>query len=134
MRALGPRAALLLLLAARSAARRLDDEQCHDVFGNCAAYVAAGHTCEASFCEGCDWAGQCDAFCGVCGGECRDTYDHCQAFIGTSAESCSDLFCEDCSFSGYCDASCGLCYVPPSAAPTPWTSWRLCRGSSRRPR
>ena len=51
MRALGPRAALLLLLAARSAARRLDDESCHDVFGNCAAYVAAGHTCEASFCE-----------------------------------------------------------------------------------
>ena len=86
--------------------RRLDD--CQDVFGNCAAYVAAGHTCEASFCSDCDWAGQCDAFCGVCGGECVDTYDHCQTFISTSEESCSDLFCADCSFSGYCDASCGL--------------------------
>ena len=63
MRALGPRAALLLLLAARAAtARRLDDASCHDVFGNCAAYVAAGHTCEESFCSDCDWAGQCDAF------------------------------------------------------------------------
>ena len=51
----------------------------------------------------------------MCGGECRDTYDHCQAFISTSEESCSDLFCTDCSFSGYCDASCGLLRPAPAS-------------------
>ena len=110
---------LLAPLRAATAARRLDE--CQDTYSNCAAYVAAGHTCEASFCATCEWVGQCDAFCGVCEA-CVDAYEHCDAFLGTSQTSCGDLFCAACEFPNYCDASCGFCYVPPTASPTPASS------------
>ena len=36
--------------------------------GACAQYFDAGYTCESNFCETCNFSGQCDLSCRICGG------------------------------------------------------------------
>lgn len=95
--------------------------QCADLLttagSDCATYIASGVSCDATFCDTCDYAYHCDTTCSAtCSAECGDvagTGMSCMGLVLMGAYDCATL-----TSLGYCD-TCPYCLEALAAPPPP---------------